>query len=151
MMGVNSCAIHFGQGDVEIWVDHTPSTIGVQSAVVYMKSMELGFVGHGNVKIPIDSVDINLAIPQGAVPGGTFSLDSGSYNKIILTFSGGTAIYNDTEYEITMENPTVEIEKNFDLKKDEKLRIFITLEGSSLLMDSGPSFRLNPVVYVSIE
>lgn len=150
-MGLNSCAIHFGEGDVEIWVDHTPATIGVQSAVVYMKSVELGFVGHGNVKVPIDPVEINLAIPQGAIPGGTFSLDSGSYNRIILTFSGGTAVYNDTEYEITVENPTVEIDKKFELKKDEKLRIFITLEGSSLTIGSGPSFKLNPVVYVSVE
>lgn len=146
-----SCNIHFGDGDVEIWVDHTPSTLGVQSAVIYLKSVELGFVGHGTEKITMDPVEINLAAPQGAVPGGTSQMNAGSYNKVILTFSGGTVLYNDVEYDIQVENSTVEIEKDFEVTRDGKIRIFITVEGSSLIIDSGPGFKLNPVVYISVE
>ena len=147
-----SCGlIHFGQGSVEVWIDHTPVDLPLQSATVFVQSVKLGFMGHGDVEIPITPVEINLVGPSSNVFVGSFDLDAGSYDKIILTFKPGTVIYNDAEYEIELNTDKLEINYNFELEEGTKKRIFITIDGSSLSMEEGQVFKFNPVVYVSVE
>ncbi len=150
LLTLSSCVLHLGQGTVEVWIDHVPTSIPVSSAVVYVSSVKLHFLGHGDINVPVETVNVDLKASQQPQLIASFDANSGSYNGLKVGFSTGKAVYKETEYDIQIENPDVEFNTDFQVEKNGKRKIVLTIEGNSLVMEAGPTFTFTPKVSISV-
>jgi len=151
LLTLSSCVLHLGQGTVEVWVDHTPTSLPLSSAAVYVSSVKLHFLGHGDVDVPVETVDVDLKASQRSQLIASFDANSGSYNGLKAEFSAGKAVYEETEYDIQVEEPDVEFNTDFQVEKGGKRKIVLTIAGNSLIMGTGPSFTFTPKVSISVQ
>ncbi len=145
------CKIHLGEGQVNFWVQTTPPPFSADYARVNIVKISLHFVGHSDVDLNVDPVEVDFSPGAGAQMVGTFLLNTGSYDRLTLEFGGALLSMGGLEYEVDMKEGRVTLPVKLEVTRDTPRTLRIFMEGSSFAYQGGGKFTFSPVISVSVE
>ncbi len=145
------CKIHLGEGQLNLWVQTTSPPFSVDYAKVNIIKVSLHFVGHYDVDLEMEPVEVAFLSGAEAQLVGTFLLNTGSYDKLNIEFGGATLGMGGLDYEVEITEPRVSVPVKLEVSKETPVVLRVFIDGSSFSYSGEGKFTFTPVVYATVE
>ncbi len=145
------CKLHFGEGQLNLWVQASPPPFSADYAKVNIIKVSLHFVGHYDVDLEMEPVEVDFLPVGEAQLVGTFVLGTGSYDKLNLEFGAATLGVGGLDYEAEIAEPSISVPIKLEVKKEAPVVLRIFIDGSSFSYSGEGRFTFTPVVYATVE